>query len=411
MSQSSSSTSPHVSPLEPIFARYSGTIPLAFREQFFHSAEYPYGLVLQGVIHHLWYRPRWLAPLFRLLERIGILISQQGRDIPTTLEVRPGYDREGQPYHIWARTFNFNRRRFFNTTIIYAPDLGHVVDLVGPKDVLYMVWRAQFHPPGTFTLHTAACAIRLGRGRIWLPRWLWQWLLGTVRFRQRVDPSREDTVHIGLVIRHPQLGDIFGYTGTFTATRVPKPNSALYSESEALCVEQIGIPGESLIADVFSHADYADAYRVQLPAGAPRDIDALTYSALGAAPRWIHALMALRDRIVRVVGLKTTPPNQGNLARTPLQPGAALGIFRVIARSADEILLGENDRHLDFRVSVLRQSDGAADWVIVSTVVRFNNWLGRAYFLPVRPLHRLIVPAMLRSALRRQAHRSTRLGT
>ena len=37
---------------------------------------------------------------------------------------------------------------------------------------------------------------------------------------------------------------------------------------------------------------------------------------------------------------------------------------------------------------------------MVSTIVRFNNWLGRLYFLPVRPIHRLIVPAMLRNGLR-----------
>src|SRR5690349_22667545 len=109
-------------------------------------------------------------------------------------------------------------------------------------------------------------------------------------------------------------------------------------------IEHVNIPRESLIANIFSHVDYADAYRVRLPAGAPRDIDTLTYDALGAAPRWIHALMALRDRIMRVVGLKTTPRNQSDLKRTPLQPGAALGIFRVFARSADEIVLGEDDR-------------------------------------------------------------------
>ncbi len=232
MSQSSAAHGPHFSPLEPALAPHAETLPLAFREQFLHSAEFPFGVVLQGMIHHLWYRPRWLAPLFWLLERIGILISQQGHAIPTTLEVRPGYDRDGQPYHIWARTFQFPQRCFFNTTIIYASDLDHVVDLVGPKNVLYMVWRAQFHPPNTFTLHTAACALRFGRRRVWLPRWLWRWLLGTVRFRQRVDPAREDMVHIGLVIRHPLLGDIFGYTGTFTVTRTPTNGCACDSERE-----------------------------------------------------------------------------------------------------------------------------------------------------------------------------------
>jgi hypothetical protein len=38
--------------------------------------------------------------------------------------------------------------------------------------------------------------------------------------------------------------------------------------------------------------------------------------------------------------------------------------------------------------------------VVVSTIVRFHNWLGRAYFVPVRPFHRLIVPAMIRYGLR-----------
>ena len=83
------------------------------------------------------------------------------------------------------------------------------------------------------------------------------------------------------------------------------------------------------------------------------------------------------------------------------QVGESLGIFRVFDRRVDELLLGEDDRHLDFRVSVLVRNDGSDDWAIVSTVVRFNSWLGRAYFLPVRQFHKLIVPAMLRNAYQR----------
>jgi hypothetical protein len=216
---------PRFSPLEPIFFPHADAIPLAFREQFFHAPDDPFRVMLRGTIHHLWYRPGWLAPLFRLLERIGILISEPGRDIPTTLTVRPGYDQHGRPYHIWARTFQYRKPRYFNTTIIYAADLDHVVDLVGPNNMLYMVWHAQFHPPDTFTLHTAACALRIGAYRLWLPRWLWRWMLGVVRFRQRVDAQREDTVHIGIVIWHPLVGDFFGYTGTFTVERTSIPDA------------------------------------------------------------------------------------------------------------------------------------------------------------------------------------------
>jgi hypothetical protein len=163
-------------------------------------------------------------------------------------------------------------------------------------------------------------------------------------------------------------------------------------------IERVAIPPGTLAAGAFTRIDYADAYRVRLPAASPRDIDSLTHAALTAAPAWASMLMRLRDGIAGLVGLKTSRRG-GSQPRVLLQPGASIGIFRVLARAADEILLGQDDRHLDFRVSVLLQSERGDDWVVVSTLVRFNNWLGRAYFLPVRPLHRLIVPAMMRRAL------------
>jgi hypothetical protein len=52
-----------------------------------------------------------------------------------------------------------------------------------------------------------------------MPRWLWQWLLGVVTFTQRVDETRDGTVHINLLVTHPLFGEIFGYTGTFQTTR------------------------------------------------------------------------------------------------------------------------------------------------------------------------------------------------
>ena len=35
----------------------------------------------------------------------------------------------------------------------------------------------------------------------------------------------------------------------------------------------------------------------------------------------------------------------------------------------------------------------------VSTLVHFNNWKGRAYFVPVRVGHQIIVPHGVRTAL------------
>lgn len=82
---------------------------------------------------------------------------------------------------------------------------------------------------------------------------------------------------------------------------------------------------------------------------------------------------------------------------------ARLPTNHVFDRRPDELLLGENDRHLDFRVSVLLSADDVQQWVTVSTVVCVHNAWGRAYFALVRPFHQLIVPTLIRHALRGDA--------
>ena len=94
-------------------------IPLAFREQFLHSDEYPYGMRLEGVLHHIWHKPRAFAPLFWSLGKLGILIPHTAREIPTTLTVAPGRLRNGAPFHEWQRTLAFPTPVHFNTTIVW----------------------------------------------------------------------------------------------------------------------------------------------------------------------------------------------------------------------------------------------------------------------------------------------------
>lgn len=69
------------------------------------------------------------------------------------------------------------------------------------------------------------------------------------------------------------------------------------------------------------------------------------------------------------------------------------------ARTPSRLVMGEDDRHLDFRVVLDVAGEAAARAVTVATVVRYRNAFGRAYFALVRPFHRLVVPAMVRSGL------------
>ena len=69
----------------------------------------------------------------------------------------------------------------------------------------------------------------------------------------------------------------------------------------------------------------------------------------------------------------------------------------------NEIIMGEDDHHLDFRISVLYRNgeheDGSSPHVIISTVVLCHNALGRIYLRVIKPFHRVIVKSGLRRAV------------
>ena len=64
------------------------------------------------------------------------------------------------------------------------------------------------------------------------------------------------------------------------------------------------------------------------------------------------------------------------------------------------MLLGLNDKHLDFRIVVDVVPIGTQQrHVTATTLVRTHNLLGRAYLAAVLPFHRVIVPVLLAQTL------------
>ncbi len=157
------------------------------------------------------------------------------------------------------------------------------------------------------------------------------------------------------------------------------------------------VPGDSRIAGIYPATDLADAYEIRLPDDADPDPEVLArFVFLHQAP-WVGHLMRVRDAVMARFGVKTSKQLRNADDRR-------ISIFRIYERSAGEIILGENDRHLDFRVSVLRTMRGAgADahpYLTLSTVVHCHNALGRIYLRVIEPFHRLVVRSGLRRAAR-----------
>lgn len=140
--------------------------------------------------------------------------------------------------------------------------------------------------------------------------------------------------------------------------------------------------------------------------GAERKIDIrdIGKAFFTSSPKWGKKMFAFRNNMVRMFGLKTGAPN-GKLPTDDdftCEIGERVGLFKVFDKTDHEIILGEDDRHLDFRISLLlNNSRNLQDEssLTISTTVKYHNWLGILYFLPVRPFHKLIVPAMLKNII------------
>lgn len=167
-----------------------------------------------------------------------------------------------------------------------------------------------------------------------------------------------------------------------------------------IVVQEIDIPSTSLAMRSLPHIDFADAFKCQLLEDQPQTIDSVTRAIFLTMPPWISQLLELRNIIVRPFGLKTAVDAVSS-SKDELQPGTAVGVFEVLDRQLNEIMLGEDDKHLDYRVSIQLEHEEEKCWVVVATVVKFNNWLGRAYFVPVKPVHKVIVSAMMKYGLER----------
>ncbi len=166
------------------------------------------------------------------------------------------------------------------------------------------------------------------------------------------------------------------------------------------------IPSGSLLGENGKPYDYVDSFRGLLNIQCP-DIDELGRLFMSSGPAWADGLMKIRDRIVGIFGLKSGArmlQEQRELEPSHFLPGERAGLFKVFQKTENELIMGEDDKHLDFRVSILIPSSAFEQgkttfWL--TTVVIYKNWFGRLYFFPVQFFHRLIVKFTLKSMLQR----------
>jgi hypothetical protein len=133
--------------------------------------------------------------------------------------------------------------------------------------------------------------------------------------------------------------------------------------------------------------DWADRYAILTSSNGETALE-LARRLFGRSPGWVRHLLGLRNRIVALFGLKS--------ADLGIADGDNIGAFPVVSLCDEQVVLGFDDSHLNFRIVLDVAPEGPQQRkVTITTLVERHNLFGRLYILAVTPFHKLIVRTML----------------
>ena len=159
----------------------------------------------------------------------------------------------------------------------------------------------------------------------------------------------------------------------------------------------VPMPSNSVLVPLYAGADLLDAFAITLPVQASDDVEVLARIALERQAGWIRALVRVRDVVMAPAGVASSRAvGLAGAARGPV-----IGFLPLLSKSATELILGADDSHLDFRVTVQIRTDATnGRELLAGTVVHCHNRLGRLYLATIAPFHRVIMRANLERAVR-----------
>jgi Protein of unknown function (DUF2867) len=148
-------------------------------------------------------------------------------------------------------------------------------------------------------------------------------------------------------------------------------------------------------------AYFCDSYRAPLEAP-PAGVVEIFFAVFGHNPGWIKLALVLRNRVAKWCGLAvpTEAEVMAPCRKDAYRVGDIIGPWPIFSLDDDELIAGRNNKHLDFRVSILRELGAQSPCVVVSTVCIVHNWFGKVYLFFIVPIHRWGVKYLIARALR-----------
>ncbi len=166
-------------------------------------------------------------------------------------------------------------------------------------------------------------------------------------------------------------------------------------------IVKCGFPCDSAIdRRLLAAAYYQDSYRAPVRHAESGVVENFL-GIFAHTPVWIKVLLVIRNKIASWCGLDTatTAEIMNPEIKKSYAVGDKIGPWPIFALTESELIAGRDNKHLDFRLSILRIADEGNGFAIVSTVCKVRNTFGKIYLFCIVPFHKWGIRRLITNAV------------
>ena len=168
-----------------------------------------------------------------------------------------------------------------------------------------------------------------------------------------------------------------------------------------MTVTECDVPSSSVLdRSLIGRADFRDSYQVRL-SRSELDIVDIFFGIFAYLPLLLKVALIVRNKLASLIGLEA--PTASEILHLEIRDnysvGDKIGVWPIFFLGDNEIVAGRDNRHMDFRLSVLKRPDGDAMSVVVTTVCTVRNRFGKYYLWVIVPFHKRGVQRLMSNAV------------
>lgn len=147
-------------------------------------------------------------------------------------------------------------------------------------------------------------------------------------------------------------------------------------------------------------AFFRDSYSIPM-ANADNRMTTIFFAIFGHLPKWIKAALIARNRIAAQFELEVPQDSEilNPTEKDAYQVGDTIGPWPIYGLTQTELVAGRNNKHLDFRLSILKTTSNDVPSVVVSTICNVHNLSGKIYLFFIVPFHKWGLKRLLADAI------------